>query len=133
VNFRPFRQALLPLLLTGCGNGTSEAPKESSGLAESCKAAPAGYREQGLIQSHPLVVRAEVDDALWAPLSGDQKKEVLQALTCFAFEGGTPRGKEYAVIYGYDTGQRLAVMSKCGAEFDPVNLDERSKLPDFGP
>lgn len=70
---------------------------------------------------------------MWATLQDGEKVKVLEALTCVAFEGERPRGKDYVVIYGYDTGQRLAVVSKFGAQFDPVILDERTKLPDFGP
>lgn len=132
-SLRPLWQPLLPLLLASCGSAPSEAPKKSSSLVAGCEAALRNFKNQGLIQSHPFAIRAEVDDALWATLQDREKMKVLEALACFAFDGERPRGKDYAVIYGYDTGQRLAVMRKFGAELDPVILDERTKLPDFGP
>ena len=132
LNLRTLWQPLLPLLAS-CGSAPSEAPKKSSSLIDGCEAALDGFKNQGLIQSHPFAIRAEADDALWATLQDGEKVKVLEALTCVAFEGERPRGKDYVVIYGYDTGQRLAVVSKFGAQFDPVILDERTKLPDFGP
>jgi hypothetical protein len=130
--FRPRWQNFLPLLLAGCSSAPPQVLDENAKLVASCEAALVKFQQQGLVESQPLPIRAEVDDALWATLSEEKKNEVLQALTCFAFEGEKPRRKEYAVIYGADTGQRLAVMDGGGPQVDAAALDVRTRLPDFG-
>jgi hypothetical protein len=119
------------MLATAC---EPEVPRVSQGLSfvPGCKTALERYWAGGLLQAYPLRVRAEVDEALWVSISEIERNGFLEALACFAFDGQPLKGDEYAVIYGYNTGQRLAVITESGTKFDPIKIDERNMLPDLG-
>jgi hypothetical protein len=107
--------ALAIALLAQCSR-TPEAstaqPYSEQRIAE-CERLLKQGEETGLIRARPSTTRIDVEDATWRRLPADSKKGLALGLACSGF--GKPLARsEYATVYGYRSGKRLAIVTSIG-------------------
>lgn len=74
-------------------------------------------RKAGLVKRRPSPNRIDVEDALWAQFPAGSKRGLALAVLCSAYPGGAAT-LDYAVVYGYRSGKRLAMAGSTGVNFE---------------
>lgn len=73
--------------------------------------------KHGIVRAMPDTNRIDVDDGLWMLLPAKDKKILAIAVACQTFGGRSLEqldADQYAVVYGYRSGRRLALASSAG-------------------
>ncbi len=73
--------------------------------------------KDGIVRAMPDGNRIDVEDRLWAMLPARDKKALASAVACRAFDGRALdqlNAGQYAVVYGYRSGKRVAMAASFG-------------------
>jgi hypothetical protein len=93
-------------------------PAEVAQLAECGKAMDALVAMA--VARRPSANRLDINEAEWFGLNADQKRQLMERLACSTYDRfpAELNGQDYVVIYGLNSGKRLAMMTSAGFSFD---------------
>lgn len=110
----------------GPSGGTSDAvalsPEEIAAAeirGKACDQSLEGLRGTGLVRDRPAANRIDVEEYNWASLPAKDKRLVAAAVRCAMLKGReSEKLDDYAVVYGYRSGKRLAMATANGVSLD---------------
>lgn len=74
-----------------------------------CAVAISAAQDAGLVRDRPKKNRIDVEEAAWSALPAGEKRSLASAVQCFAAPD-----HDYGVVYGYRSGERLAMAGSFG-------------------
>jgi predicted RNA-binding Zn-ribbon protein involved in translation (DUF1610 family) len=93
--------------------------KAASEKGAACEKALSGLEKTGLIKDRPEPNRIDVDEVNWALMPARDKRLVAAGVRCSFLNGRESDAfDDYAVVYGYRTGKRLAMATANGVELE---------------
>jgi hypothetical protein len=98
---------------------SAEDEKAADARGKACEKALGDLAANGLIRDRPEANRADVEEATWDMLPAKEKRMVAAGVRC-AFLRGRESDKfdDYAVVYGYRSGKRLAMATANGVSVE---------------
>ena len=111
--------ALLVWVAFANGGGEQKAKAAAVDPAP-CDRLISDMEQAGLVKGRPSPNRVDVEDLSWAALPADSKRALALAVRCSFLRGDIGRDdfNDFAVVYGYRSGKRLAMASHAGVTIE---------------